>query len=753
MRLLSCYIAGFGKFANQQFDLSRDLVVIKQDNGWGKTTLATFLKCMLFGMEASRGKAVEASDRVRYEPWQGGAYGGSLLFTVGGRQYRIERSFGKTPAQDVVRLYDKNNMQCFDFGDKAERLGEAILGVNAESYMRSAYVPQGEIETGGLPDDMKTRLLALLSTGGKGETSAERAIEALDKADRALRSRRSPHNGKLDLIDTRLQEITAQKAECERDKQAAQSMRGALAQKKREIEACVREIAKWSSALERLTQKSAQEAVQKSARELQRRLLDVQAELTKLNEFFGANDPTTLNVEGLQNAVTKFYEQKQRLVELENRISDIQGQAKALAELKTRAEACEKVLDSYDAILEKKYGKKGNRRAKKGKRIKPPINKTVISVLTASIVVALAGAILVEVVPYVAYAMLGAGVLAMIISFLLILPRREKVPQEAKAADDMQDEISVRYDETYAELRELERQIAEYPEGLEEEYAALTAEYAELKPAIAAQENAVCVFLQNFRFKEIYDYRASLGELKDKIEAHAKYRAECAQIEERLREYPPEALRAEETGQQNQAQNMPQTGDVSSIKAQKTAWEERKDELMQDYASTLSRIEQIEARADKSLLISEEERLTEEKVRLEKRHRAILAAKQFLERARANMAARYLEPVERGCRQYLQFLGGRNALRFTAEGAPYCEENGQLKTLAYYSVGSKELVGLCTRIALVDAVYTKERPTLILDDPFVNFDDGTTEKAKRLVKELSKKYQIVYLTCKSERQI
>ena len=92
-------------------------------------------------------------------------------------------------------------------------------------------------------------------------------------------------------------------------------------------------------------------------------------------------------------------------------------------------------------------------------------------------------------------------------------------------------------------------------------------------------------------------------------------------------------------------------------------------------------------------------------------------------------------------------------LRFTAEGEPLREEHGRLRELAYYSAGMRELLCFCIRISLVDAIFNKEKPVLILDDPFVNLDDEKTDKAKRLVKELSKRYQVLYLTCKKERKI
>ena len=57
MKFVSCHITGFGKFVNCSFDLSSPLSVIKNDNGWGKTTLADFLRCMLYGLDGGRLRA------------------------------------------------------------------------------------------------------------------------------------------------------------------------------------------------------------------------------------------------------------------------------------------------------------------------------------------------------------------------------------------------------------------------------------------------------------------------------------------------------------------------------------------------------------------------------------------------------------------------------------------------------------------------------------------------------------------------
>ncbi len=233
MRFVSCFVAGFGKLCNQSFDLSKDVVEIKAKNGGGKTTLAVFLESMLYGLESSRSRDLEENPRLKYEPWQGGGFGGSLTFIHAGKTYRIERKFGKTPSADSVKLYDKSNMPCYEFGENVSNLGELLLGVNRETYKRSAYIPQGAILSDNLPDDAKARLIALLSADGEKERGANGAIKRLDEAERKLRARRAPAKGKLDEIDEKIEFLERAKTECQRvARQAREERERALAIRK-----------------------------------------------------------------------------------------------------------------------------------------------------------------------------------------------------------------------------------------------------------------------------------------------------------------------------------------------------------------------------------------------------------------------------------------------------------------------------------------------------------------------------------------
>ena len=67
------------------------------------------------------------------------------------------------------------------------------------------------------------------------------------------------------------------------------------------------------------------------------------------------------------------------------------------------------------------------------------------------------------------------------------------------------------------------------------------------------------------------------------------------------------------------------------------------------------------------------------------------------------------------------------------------------------STGYRDLVGICLRVALVDVMYEKEVPTIIMDDPFINLDDEKLRAGSAFLKEVAEKYQIIYFTCSNTR--
>ena len=92
MKLLRCHVENVGLLSDFDLTFTEGLNVLCRENGFGKSTLAAFLKAMFYGLPKTRAKA---SERKRYDPWQGGKYGGFLEFEYRGSQYRVTRYFGK----------------------------------------------------------------------------------------------------------------------------------------------------------------------------------------------------------------------------------------------------------------------------------------------------------------------------------------------------------------------------------------------------------------------------------------------------------------------------------------------------------------------------------------------------------------------------------------------------------------------------------------------------------------------------------
>ena len=70
MKITELILKNFGKFTNKQILLSDGINIIYGENESGKTTLHTFLKGMLFGMERKRGRAAATDTFRTYEPWE-----------------------------------------------------------------------------------------------------------------------------------------------------------------------------------------------------------------------------------------------------------------------------------------------------------------------------------------------------------------------------------------------------------------------------------------------------------------------------------------------------------------------------------------------------------------------------------------------------------------------------------------------------------------------------------------------------------
>lgn len=89
-------LTNFGKFNHKMLSLEPGLNIIYGENEAGKTTLHTFIRAMLFGLEKQRGKGSGKDLYSKYEPWDNPSnYQGMMTIEKDGINYRIERNFSK----------------------------------------------------------------------------------------------------------------------------------------------------------------------------------------------------------------------------------------------------------------------------------------------------------------------------------------------------------------------------------------------------------------------------------------------------------------------------------------------------------------------------------------------------------------------------------------------------------------------------------------------------------------------------------
>lgn len=107
MKIKRIVINGFGALHNYDpGELSGGLTIFEGRNEAGKSTVMAFIRAMLLGFPTGKGKGAKYE---RYEPFSGGAYGGTLILVdENGQEYRVVRNkaTGKSAGQVTVFLPD-----------------------------------------------------------------------------------------------------------------------------------------------------------------------------------------------------------------------------------------------------------------------------------------------------------------------------------------------------------------------------------------------------------------------------------------------------------------------------------------------------------------------------------------------------------------------------------------------------------------------------------------------------------------------
>ena len=800
MKLIECYVENFGKISKQKFSFKDGLNCMTEDNGSGKTTLATFIKVMLYGMSDTKKVSLDENDRKHYLPWQGGVCGGSLTFSAGGKTYRVERTFAPKASDDTCVIYDTQNGRATNAF--SNNLGEELFGIDADGFERTVYLSERVLTPKSENKSISAKLSDLVGCDGD--------IGGMDEAMKILEEQRKLYykKGGAGLIsDTKakIDEVTRRLDALKATELAIEENHGKMREISTKIQAAREDAKRLLKQREAAVVKAAEVNYEKQYKEMKASVEESQRRRTAVSEIFGASIPTFLDIDEasyksveagrlMQDATdtAEIREFKILSAKFDGRVerSQIEEARTSLSSLKLRGKKQEyprlnkakrifsgrvpeeRELDHIEEIVD-------------NSKVKIPILAIIgyiISIILCGIGIAIQPILII------------VGAVGIILSLIahIAITARAKAKRKAAIYNFFSKVSGVEVtsdDEARARLcdmRELLPVINAPDESAENErlmdiitaLARLFPDTTNTDPVSAAES----IIKEYDRYAEgAVAERYMKGDRTARIERAKRLKAESdeflakfktktgdpfTELRAALTKY--ERLTAELVAKRDEMARLESLytigeGNHKQAEMDMVELDRRRQEnealiadLSREYALTErlyhSEIEELEGREELAMRKAE---LEEALAKHTDNYNTIVLTKNYITLAKDNMTSQYLGKTKAGFVKYAEKIGGITGESFEMDtdfGVTKVEGTGSKKIEAY-SRGTRDLFNLAARLALVDSLYEKEYPFILLDDPFTSFDDKKTDAALKLLRELSKDRQILYFTCSKSRSI
>ncbi len=800
MRLIECYVENFGKISKQKFSFKDGLNCIKDDNGSGKSTLAAFIKVMLYGMSDTKKQSLEENDRKHYMPWQGGAFGGSLTFSALGKTYRVERSFAPKAADDSCTVYDTaTGRVCSEFG---EGLGEALFGIDADGFERTVFLSERALTPKSDNKSISAKLSDLVGCDGD--------IGGMDEAMKVLEEKRRFYHkrggsGELAERQAEINQLSRRLDSLSEVERAVEDNHKKMLDITAKAEAARAEARLIHTEREKAVLRAAELDHRKQLGEMQESLKESIAKRTVVSQIFGADIPTFDDINEASYKATEarnlltgatdtpeIREFKALSAKYDGRLERSQAESAraAIADLK----ALKEKENDPELIKAKKLfsGRVPNdgeidevARLIDNKKIKTPAGFILAYILCTALCI---GGIFID--PLI----IAAGVIANLIVGIIhgsVTAKAKKARKDridgffssvSGVSIESEDEAKARL----GDMRKLLPLMAEADKT--EEIKRLTeiiVRLVELFPEHLGKDSiasAQTIIKEYDRYAEMaVAERYMMGDRAARAERAAKLEAEASAFIRRFRtrtqdpfgelryaltEY--ERLTAEIVAKRDEITKLESLNsfgeseykralaDIEQLDKKRAENEAIVASLSRDF--TLSErlyhqyIDELDGRDELSMRKSElEEELRQHKDNYE----TVMLTKKYITLAKDNLTTRYLGKTKSGFIKYAERIGGITGESFEMDTdfGVTKQEGASTRTVEAYSRGTRDLFNLAARLALVDSLYEKEKPFILLDDPFTAFDDAKTSAALKLLQEFSKERQIIYFTCSKSRSV
>ncbi len=188
MRLIELRLNHFGKFHNKVIKLENGVNLVYGENEAGKSTIHTFVRGMLFGIEKLRGRASRDDTYLKYLPWDTpGAYSGSMDIEIAGKQYRLIRNFDKNIKG--FQLIDLKTGRELTF--RPEELRELYGGLTETGYRNTISIGQLKSKTDHELAEELRNYIANLSLSKNNEVDVTKALGLLQEKRKELEAMRT----------------------------------------------------------------------------------------------------------------------------------------------------------------------------------------------------------------------------------------------------------------------------------------------------------------------------------------------------------------------------------------------------------------------------------------------------------------------------------------------------------------------------------------------------------------------------------
>ncbi|MDF2943006.1 MAG: hypothetical protein K0S01_1864 [Herbinix sp.] len=224
----------FGRFQDRELELKPGINLVYGENEAGKSTIHTFIKGMLFGIERMRGRGSASKEDVytRYLPWDyPGAFNGSMDILIGEKEYRLQRSFHTTDKNfTILDLSTGREVKL-----KEGLISELFPGLMESTFKNTISIEQLKAQTDADLAAQVRNYMANLSITKSKEVNVAKAVSLLTEQRKQLEPSQSTtvlkalqveieeglsKEERIDQLTIQLRDLLAEEQELVRQKEA-----------------------------------------------------------------------------------------------------------------------------------------------------------------------------------------------------------------------------------------------------------------------------------------------------------------------------------------------------------------------------------------------------------------------------------------------------------------------------------------------------------------------------------------------------